>query len=500
MPPSALPRRRPRAGGRRPPAAALVDPRGTGLGIYLHVPFCTVRCGYCDFNTYTLTELGGGASVAWTFRRCRGEGARTGPAGARRESPSGGDRVRRRGHPDDAAGRPPRRCGTAYGSGSGLAPDAEVTTEANPDSVTPESLETLAPGRVHPRLGGDAVGGAARPATLERTHDPRNVARAVAATREAGMQVSVDLIYGTPGESLDDWRRSLETAIALEPDHISAYALVVETGTKLAAQVRRGICPCPRTMTRRTSTSSPTTLLSASRLRVVRGEQLGALGGGALPPQHRLLGGQQLVGHRPRGAQPRRRSALVERQAPERVCRPARLRGLARPRARDPHQRAAFDERVLLGTRLVEGLPVGDLRASGRRAVASLIADGLVDGPSAVGSGSGRPHPPGPPARRHRRAPAPGRLRSTLRQRNSMTQSSRGSSAARSDLDSVPRSCHAPRRAFDSGRTKPYAWREPSCERFAASWSTTRTRSRGRWSPTSARAPSSPSSPRPVSW
>ena len=82
-------------------------------------------------------------------------------------------------------------------------------------------------------------------ATLERTHDPDNVARAVAATREAGMQVSVDLIYGTPGESLDDWRRSLETAIALEPDHISAYALVVEQGTKLAAQVRRGVVPMP---------------------------------------------------------------------------------------------------------------------------------------------------------------------------------------------------------------------------------------------------------------
>ena len=127
----------------------------------------------------------------------------------------------------------------------GLAPDAEVTTEANPDSVTPDSLRELADGgftRVSVGMQ-SAVPHVLR--TLERTHDPDNVARAVAATRAAGMQVSVDLIYGTPGESLEDWRRSLEAAVALEPDHVSAYALVVEEGTKLAAQVRRGVVPAP---------------------------------------------------------------------------------------------------------------------------------------------------------------------------------------------------------------------------------------------------------------
>ena len=127
----------------------------------------------------------------------------------------------------------------------GLAPGAEVTTEANPDSVTPEGLQRLADGgftRVSVGMQ-SAVPHVLR--VLERTHRPENVSRAVEAARAAGLQTSVDLIYGTPGESLEDWRRSLESAIALEPDHVSAYALVVEEGTKLAAQVRRGQVPAP---------------------------------------------------------------------------------------------------------------------------------------------------------------------------------------------------------------------------------------------------------------
>ena len=124
-------------------------------------------------------------------------------------------------------------------------PGAEVTTEANPDSVTPEGLERLAEGgftRVSVGMQ-SAVPHVLK--VLERTHQPANVALAVEAARAAGLQTSVDLIYGTPGESLDDWRTSLEAAIALRPDHVSAYALVVEEGTKLAAQVRRGQVPAP---------------------------------------------------------------------------------------------------------------------------------------------------------------------------------------------------------------------------------------------------------------
>src|SRR5690606_33607698 len=81
--------------------------------------------------------------------------------------------------------------------------------------------------------------------TLDRTHDPRAVPDVVAWARAAGLQVSLDLIYGTPGESLEDWRTTLETALACGPDHLSAYALVVEEGTRMAVQVRRGELPAP---------------------------------------------------------------------------------------------------------------------------------------------------------------------------------------------------------------------------------------------------------------
>ena len=122
----------------------------------------------------------------------------------------------------------------------GLAPDAEVTTEANPDSVTEPGLaELAAAGFTRVSFGmQSAVPHVLR--TLERTHDPARIPLVVEWARKAGLQVSLDLIYGTPGESLDDWRRSLELALAQQPDHLSAYALIVEQGTKLARQISRG--------------------------------------------------------------------------------------------------------------------------------------------------------------------------------------------------------------------------------------------------------------------
>ncbi len=170
----------------------------------------------------------------------------------------------------------------------GLAPGAEVTTEANPDSVTPEGLQRLADGgftRVSVGMQ-SAVPHVLR--VLERTTAPRT-SRAL--SRRPGRQDSRPASTSSTARrgSLEDWRLSLESAIALEPDHISAYALVVEEGTKLAAQVRRGQVPPPRTTTRRPSTSWPTRC-SPRRLRLVRGEQLGALVGRALPSQRGLLG------------------------------------------------------------------------------------------------------------------------------------------------------------------------------------------------------------------
>lgn len=209
------------------------------FGVYLHVPFCSVRCGYCDFNTYTADELGEGASRASyadtviaeidLFARSRvgqravdtvfvGGGTPTQLAAA--------DLVRMLAHLDDRFG---------------LAPGAEVTTEANPDSVTPESLAALRAGGFTRISFGMQSAVPHVLATLDRTHDPANVPRAVRWAREAGFdQVSVDLIYGTPGESIEHWRRSLEEALAMAPNHVSAYALIVERGTAFARKVDRG--------------------------------------------------------------------------------------------------------------------------------------------------------------------------------------------------------------------------------------------------------------------
>jgi putative oxygen-independent coproporphyrinogen III oxidase len=221
--------------------SALVSPQTPerDFGVYVHVPFCAVRCGYCDFNTYAPGEVDGATPEGYVAA------ALAEMALARR-----------------AMGDDPRPARTVFFGGGtptmldasalirlldevrltwGLTADAEVTTEANPDSVTEESLGALASaGFTRVSFGMQS----AVPhvlATLERTHSPDNVARAVQWARAAGLAVSLDLIYGTPGESLDDWRASLDAALALEPDHISAYALVIEPGTRMGGQLRRGL-------------------------------------------------------------------------------------------------------------------------------------------------------------------------------------------------------------------------------------------------------------------
>ena len=124
--------------------------------------------------------------------------------------------------------------------------DIEITLEANPDSLTQEFLDEIkSAGATRISMGmQSAVGSVLK--VLDRTHNPESVGRAVSMVRAAGFKhVSVDLIYGSPGETIDDWRRSLEYALALDIDHISAYALIVEKGTKLAAQINRGELTIP---------------------------------------------------------------------------------------------------------------------------------------------------------------------------------------------------------------------------------------------------------------
>jgi putative oxygen-independent coproporphyrinogen III oxidase len=232
------------------PASALASAGERGLGLYVHVPFCAKRCGYCDFNTYTAAELGPPGGPPGASRETYADAAVAEIGFARRvlartERPvetvffGGGtptllppsDLVRILGEVDDRFG---------------LAPDAEVTTEANPDSVSPADLAVLREGGFNRISFGmqSSVRHVLR--VLDRTHDPDGVPRAVQWARDAGFeQVSLDLIYGTPGESLDDWRRSLESALACRPDHVSAYALIVEDGTALARRVVRGEVAAP---------------------------------------------------------------------------------------------------------------------------------------------------------------------------------------------------------------------------------------------------------------
>ncbi len=220
-------------------------PPGVPFGFYVHVPFCAVRCGYCDFNTYTATELGGGGSQAAYAGHAVAEvsmAARSlGPDRPPVETVFFGG-----GTPTLLAADDLTQVLRAIDTEFGLVPGAEVTTEANPDSVTPESLAALRAGGFTRISFGMQSAVPHVLQVLERTHDPARVAQAVRWAREAGFeQVSLDLIYGTPGESLADWRASVDAALACGPDHVSAYSLIVEDGTRLARQVRTGVIPAP---------------------------------------------------------------------------------------------------------------------------------------------------------------------------------------------------------------------------------------------------------------
>ena len=385
--PSAFPPGDPAPADGSLPAQALEGMRQRTFSVYVHVPFCRVRCGYCDFNTYTLPELGEGEGLTADF-----------VAAARAEIALAGQVL--------AAGQPPEVATVFVGGGTptmlapaalgillddvrgtwGLAPGAEVTTEANPDTVTPAVAEQLAAsGFTRVSLGMQS----AVPhvlATLDRTHDPANVEAAVRAVRGAGMAVSLDLIYGTPGESLEDWRRSLDEVVRLEPDHVSAYALVVEEGTRLAGQVRRGEVPAPEDDDEADKYELADEVLAAAgfswyeisnwartpgdrcehNLAYWRGGDWWGVGPGA----HSHVGGVRWwnVKH------PR---AYAQRLLGEEVLSPAHAREVL-----DADQR--HDEEVLLRVRIADGLPVEVLRPAGREAVAGLIADGLVDGRAAL--------------------------------------------------------------------------------------------------------------------
>lgn len=211
------------------------------LTAYVHVPFCRVRCGYCDFNTYTSTELGEGAKPEEYDTEIL------------REIALAAD-VLEGGRPLSTVffggGTPTflRASQLAHILGVlelsfGFEPDAEITTEANPETLDLDYIKQLkSAGFTRVSVGmQSSVDHVLK--ILDRVHTPSKVPEVTEMIMGEGLDVSVDLIYGAPGESLDDWRASLESAIALGTPHISAYGLGIEPGTKMGQQVKRGILP-----------------------------------------------------------------------------------------------------------------------------------------------------------------------------------------------------------------------------------------------------------------
>jgi oxygen-independent coproporphyrinogen-3 oxidase len=360
-------------------AAAQVGARP--LSIYLHVPFCRTRCGYCDFNTYTASELGpepgasrdsyASAAVAELDLAARVLGPAAPPVST--VFVGGGTPTLL---PPDDLGAMLRAVEERFG----LTEDAEVTTESNPESIDPAGLERLR------ELGFTRISFGMQSAvphvlaTLDRVHSPGRPEQAVAEARAAGFDsVSLDLIYGTPGESLPDWATSLDAALAAAPDHVSAYALIVEDGTRLAAQVRRGVLP----MTDDDDLADKY-LLAEERLTAAgygayevsnwaRGREhrcrhnlaywRGDDWWGAGPGAHSHVGGVRWWNVKHPAAYAARLAAGSS---------PAHARELL-----DPEDRRV--ERVLLELRLADGLDLDVLTATERRRVPDLAARGLAE-------------------------------------------------------------------------------------------------------------------------
>jgi oxygen-independent coproporphyrinogen-3 oxidase len=366
--PSALPDGEPVPADGRLPEQALAGLGTRPFGVYVHVPFCTTRCGYCDFNTYT--DLGGlQSSYAETVLEELRLAARVLAAPPVVSTVFVGGGTPTLLPPGDLA-----KVLQGIRDVFGLAADAEVTTEANPDSVDARSLEALrAAGFTRISFGMQS----AVPhvlAALDRSHTPGRPQQAAKEARAAGFeQVSLDLIYGAPTETDDDWRASLEAALAAEPTHVCAYALIVEEGTKLGRQVARGEVAVPDDdvladrYLMADAALAPLGWYEVSNWGEPCRHNLGYWRGGDWwgigPGAHSHVGGVRWWNVKHPAAYAAR---LAQQESP----------GAGRELLTDEDRRV---ERVLLEVRLREGLPLGVLRPAGLAAAQRFAADGLLE-------------------------------------------------------------------------------------------------------------------------
>jgi oxygen-independent coproporphyrinogen-3 oxidase len=359
------------------------------FGVYVHVPFCASRCGYCAFNTYTIDELGSTHDLNGYV------GAAIGELRLARRA-IGCDRAVDTvffggGTPTMLPPRDLVRIVDAIRIEFGFSPEVEITVEANPDSIDRRGLAALRDGGCTRVSFGMQSVRAHVLAVLERTHTPGRAQQAVADARAAGFEhVNLDLIYGTPGERDDDWAATVEAVLATAVDHVSAYALTLEPRTRLAAQVRQG----------RVAALDEDALVRRSQL---LDQRLSAAGfawyelsnwarGEAAQCRHNLLCWR---GHDWWGIGPGAHSHLAGR----RWCNVAHPRDYARavaesrlPEADEAEVLGAEArrlEQVMTRLRLAEGCPVGLLDAPGRSAAARAITDGLLEPVGAAIDGPG---------------------------------------------------------------------------------------------------------------
>ncbi len=359
------------------PAEALAGVGTQPFAFYVHVPFCASRCGYCDFNTYVPGENGAeqaGGYVGAVLSEID-LAARVLPSLPRVDTVFFGG-----GTPTLLPAADLTRILHRIDERFGLKAGAEVTTEANPESVGPAKLEALREaGFTRISLGMQSAVGRVL-ATLDRAHSPGRPQQAVAEARAAGFdQVSLDLIYGTPGETADDWRRSLDAALSADPDHLSTYSLIVEPGTRLAAQVRRGELEVPgedvivdrfetteRVLAEAGMEWYETCSWATGEVAWCR-HNLGYWGGGdwwgAGPGAHSHIGWVRWW------------NVLHPRAWSERLA-----NGTSPAAAREtPGADELRLERVMLGLRLRAGVALGDLTRGGRAAADRHVADGLLE-------------------------------------------------------------------------------------------------------------------------